>query len=134
MTYHHMGAQPVYAPNSSGGPVPDPSKELPTWQVEAAEIGRYANPRHAEDDDFVQPGALYREVMDDTDREHLATNIIAHASDGVSPEIQQRVVAYWTNVDAELGARVSAGLGRGNGAGTAAGRRSARSGAIPSGS
>jgi catalase len=134
MTYHHSGAQPVYAPNSYGGPVADPSKELPGWAVEAAEIGRYPNPTHAEDDDFVQPRNLYRKVMDDTDREHLATNIIAHASDGVTPEIQQRVVGYWTNVDADLGAKVAAGLGRGNGASAAEAGRSVRSDATHSGS
>jgi catalase len=129
MTYHHSGAQPVYAPNSYGGPVSDPSKELPGWAVEAAEIGRYPNLTHAEDDDFIQPRTLYREVMDDTDREHLATNIIAHASEGVTREVQQRVVGYWTNVDADLGAKVAAGLGHGNGSAGAEAGRSAASGA-----
>jgi catalase len=80
--------------------------------VEAAEIGRYAYEKHADDDDFVQPRALYRNVMDDTDREHLASNIVAHASAGVTPAIQARVIDYWTNVDPDLGARVAAGLGR----------------------
>jgi catalase len=116
MTYRHSGSQPVYAPNSYGGPVADPRAEPTTWQVEAGELGRYPNPAHPEDDDFVQPRALYRDVMTDTDREHLVMNIVAHASDGVTPEVQQRVVGYWTNVDPELGAKVAAGLGYGNGA------------------
>ena len=57
--------------------------------------------------------------MSETDREHLVTNIVAHASDGVSGEVQERVIGYWTNVDPGLGARVAAGLGQsdGNGAG-----------------
>jgi catalase len=117
MTYHHNGSQPVYSPNSYGGPQADPSKELPTWWVEAAEIGRYAYEKHADDDDFVQPRALYRDVMNDTDRDHLVTNIVAHASDNVSDDVQRRVIGYWTNVDADLGARVAAGLGHGNGTG-----------------
>jgi catalase len=112
MTYRHTGAQPVYTPNSYGGPEADPSKELPTWQVEAAELGRYAYEKHRDDDDAVQPGALYRDVMDDTDREHLVTNILAHAGDGVSAPMQDRVVAYWAKVDPDLGARIAAGLGR----------------------
>jgi catalase len=113
MTYRHAGSQPVYAPNSYGGPQADPGKELPTWWVEAAELGRYAYELHAEDDDFGQPGALYRDVMNDTDRDHLVTNIVGHASAGVSDDVQRRVVEYWTNVDPQLGARVAAGLGYG---------------------
>jgi catalase len=112
MTYRHAGDQPVYAPNSYGGPKADPSSEPPTWSVEAAELGRYVYERHADDDDFVQPRALYRDVMDKTDREHLAINIIAHASDGVSDEVQRRVVRYWADVDPELGARVAGGLSK----------------------
>ena len=54
------------------------------------------------------------------DREHLVTNIVAHASDGVSADVQARVITYWTNVDAELGSRVAAGLGYGNAATSAA--------------
>jgi catalase len=49
--------------------------------------------------------------MDDPDRDHLVANIVAHAGDGVTAEIQARVVEYWTNVAPELGARVAAGLG-----------------------
>jgi catalase len=112
MTYHHPGSAPHYWPNSYGGPEADPSKELPTWWVEAGELGRYEYEPHADDDDFVQPRALYRDVMNDTDREHLVTNIVAHASDAVSDRIQERVVEYWTNVDVNLGSRVAAGLGR----------------------
>jgi catalase len=111
MAYRHAGNQPVYAPNSHGGPRADPAQELPTWRVEAGELGRYAYLKHADDDDFGQPGALYRDVMDDTDRDHLATNIIAHASDGVSPHTLGRVVAYWTSVDPQLGERVARGVG-----------------------
>lgn len=53
--------------------------------------------------------------MSDTDRQHLVTNIVGHASDDVSQEMQLRVIAYWTNVDPQLGAQVAAGLGIGNG-------------------
>src|SRR3954453_9374789 len=112
MTYRDVGNQPVYAPNSYGGPVADPSTELPTWWVEAGEIGRYAYEKHRDDDDFVQPRALYRDVMSDTDRDHLVTNIVAHASAGGPEAPQDPLVAYWENVDADLGARIATGLGR----------------------
>jgi catalase len=114
MTYRHAGSQPTYAPNSYGGPRADPEKasEL-SWWVEAAEIGRYAYEKHRDDDDFVQPRALYRDVMTDTDREHLVTNIVAHAQDGVHPEIMPRVIKYWENVHPELGVQVSKQLNGG---------------------
>jgi catalase len=109
---HHAGAQPVYAPNSHGGPQTDPQRGADLgWSVEAGELGRYAYEKHAADDDFAQPGALYRNVMSDTDREHLVTNIVGHASDEVSHDMQLRVIAYWTNVDAQLGAQVAAAWG-----------------------
>ena len=112
MAFRHAGAAPVYAPNSYGGPRADPSREQPTWQVEAGELGRYAYARRADDDDFAQAGALVRDVLDDTGRDHLVANIVAHARDGVSDDVLRRVIAYWGNVDTGIGARVAAGLGR----------------------
>ena len=41
--------------------------------------------------------------MSDTDRDHLVDNIVGHASDEVTTEMQERVVAYWSSVDAEPG-------------------------------
>jgi catalase len=111
MAFTHSGSQPVYAPNSYGGPRAEPITERPTWWVEAAEIGRYAYEAHADDDDFVQARTLYRDVMDEPERDHLLTNITAHASDGVAPGVMRRVVEYWAAVDRELGAKVAVGLG-----------------------
>ena len=48
--------------------------------------------------------------MDDTDRDHLVANIVSHAGDGVSADVQVRVIAYWALVDGTLGERVAAGL------------------------
>ncbi|MDQ8043700.1 MAG: catalase, partial [Solirubrobacteraceae bacterium] len=112
MTFRHAGDQPVYAPNSHGGPKADPARGADIgWSVEGGEVGRYANAHHAEDDDFGQAGTLYRDVMDDTDRDHLVENIVGHASDEVRPETQLRVIAYWSAVDEGLGRRVAEGLG-----------------------
>jgi catalase len=49
--------------------------------------------------------------MDPTDRDDLVTNVVAHASAGVSAAVQARVIAYWASVDAGLARRVAAGLG-----------------------
>jgi catalase len=120
MTYRHAGAQPVYAPNSYGGPVADPARASEIgWNVEGAELARTAYEKHAEDDDFRQPGTLVREVMDDAKRATLVASIVGHASDQVTPEMQLRVIAYWTRVDEQIGRRVAEGLGRTNGSGPA---------------
>jgi catalase len=112
MTYHHADDQPVYAPNSHGGPQADTALGADlTWQIPGGELGRYAYDKHAEDDDFGQAGTLVREVMDDVDRDELVANVVGHASAGVSGDMQQRVVAYWSSVDPDIGAKVAAGLG-----------------------
>jgi catalase len=113
MTYVNKGAQPVYAPNSKGGPVADGENGADlSWEVEGGELGRYENPKHREDDDFGQAGTLVREVMDDAKRDALVENIVGHASAEVSGETQDRVVAYWSSVDQEIGNRVARGLER----------------------
>ena len=112
MTVRNPGSQPVYAPNSYGGPQADPSKGGDLgWFVESGEIGRYAYERHADDDDFGQAGTLVRDVMTAEERTHLTANIVGHASDRVSADVQRRVVAYWQQVDEQLGTDVAAGLG-----------------------
>jgi catalase len=109
MTYRHAGSQPTYAPNSFGGPVADPDRASELgWQVEAGEIGRYAYEKHADDDDFVQPRALYRDVMTDTDRDHLISNIVSHVKAGGQPDlVVPRVIEYWRSVHPDLGAQVA---------------------------
>ncbi len=74
MRYQHSGDQPVYAPNSYGGPAADPDRYSdPSWLVEAGDIMRSAYRPHAQDDDFVQVRHFYRKALSVTDREHLAT-------------------------------------------------------------
>ena len=113
MRFHHDGSQPVYAPNSYGGPRADAQRyHDPSWFVETAEIMRTAYMAHKDDDDFIQPGTLYREVLSPTDRDHLVDNLVWHLSQGVEPFIQERAVNdYLAKVDADLGARVARGLG-----------------------
>lgn len=65
-----------------------------------------------DDDDFGQPGTLVREVISQTDRDNLVTNILGHAGDpDVTDEMKPRIAQYWTNVDQDVGAAVAAGLG-----------------------
>jgi catalase len=113
MRYHHSGNQPVYAPNSYGGPKADAQRYRdPNWFVETAEITRTAYQAHKDDNDFIQPGTLYRQVLDDAARDRLAGNIVWHLSQGVERFIQERAVNdYWAKVDPDLGTRVAHDLG-----------------------
>ncbi|MEW2356560.1 catalase [Spirillospora sp. NPDC029432] len=111
MTYRNP-TDPVYAPNSVGGPVADP--EL--WKGEsydvAGEIVRSAYTLHREDDDYVQPRALWEKVLSDTDRDHLVHNVLLHATaPEVTAEMKPRIAEYWRNVHKDLGDRIAQGLG-----------------------
>jgi catalase len=111
MRHEFAVGQPNYAPNSYGGPAADPARAgEPSWWADAAELVHAAYEPHAEDDDFGQAGTLWREVMDDVDREHLVDNIVDHLSQDVSPPVLKRAIEYWTLVDADLGARVASGM------------------------
>ena len=59
------GGGPNYYPNSFGGPAPDPTASEPPFEV-TGPAGRYAFT--FPNDDFVQPGDLYRKVMTEPDR------------------------------------------------------------------
>jgi catalase len=111
MRYRHDGAQPVYAPNSFGGPAADPERYGDAgWDVNG-EIARSAATLHRDDDDFGQAGTLYRNVLSPADRDHLVANLVGHLRGGVSAAIVERALAYWRSVDPGLGDRIAAGLG-----------------------
>ena len=97
---------PVYFPNSKGGPRAYPEQYAPpTWHADG-DIVRTAFETHAEDDDFGQAGALVRDVMDDAARDRLVGNIVAQLLNGVTEPVLQRTFGYLRQVDKELGDRV----------------------------
>ncbi|MGI5165971.1 catalase [Spirillospora sp. CA-253888] len=111
MTFRNP-ADPVYAPNTVGGPAADPSLWTGEHYGVAGEIVRSAYQLHREDDDFTQPRALWEKVLSDTDRDHMVANITGHASaPEVTGDMKKRVVEYWRNVHKDLGDRVAKGLG-----------------------
>ena len=104
---------PVYAPNSYGGPKADPSRtdEAGLWYADG-DMVREAYTLRSDDDDFGQAGTLVREVMDDAARERLVGNVVGHLSAGVSAPVLERALAYWRNVDQDLGDRIAKGVQR----------------------
>jgi catalase len=110
MRYENPG-DPVYAPNSFGGPAAGPEMfgPDPSWHV-TGEILRSAYTLHKEDDDFGQANAMVNEAMDQAARQRLVSNVVGHASQDVTEPVLSRVVAYWRNIDKVVGDQVAAGL------------------------
>jgi catalase len=101
------GSGPNYWPNSAGGPAPDPDSLEPPFDVSGqAARQAYAHPN----DDFVQAGNLYRDVMKDEDRDHLIANIAGHLK-GAQKRIQLRQTALFYKADPDYGSRVAKELG-----------------------
>ena len=101
---------PVYAPNSKGGPAATFSGQPePQWAADG-EIIRSAYVDHPEDDDWSQAGTLVREVLDDAARDRLADNVVGHLLNGVSEPVLARAFDYWSRVDTDLGAKIKKGV------------------------
>ncbi|MGB6039875.1 MAG: catalase [Gordonia sp. (in: high G+C Gram-positive bacteria)] len=106
---HQNPGDPVYVPNSKGGPHADPAVagEPAGWQS-GGEMVREAYSLHEQDDDWGQAGTLVRDVLDDAGRQRLADNIAGHLLAGVTEPVLARAFDYWKHVDAELGTKVEA--------------------------
>nr|WP_163503777.1 catalase [Halomonas socia] len=104
----HNVSDPVYAPNSKGGPHADSERypEDTTWAADG-ELMRAAYTLRKDDDDFSQANTLINEVMDDAQRERLVNNASGHLKDGVSPEVLERAIQYWRNIDQDIGDRIA---------------------------
>jgi catalase len=101
---------PVYAPNSFGGPTADAAAAGEgSWESDG-DLVRSAATLHSEDSDFGQAGTLYREVFDAAAKERFLETITGGISGVTRPEIVERAIWYWTQVDAELGAALRANL------------------------
>ncbi len=104
-------SDPVYAPNSKGGPEADGERypEIATWEA-AGEFVRAAYTLREDDDDWGQAGALVREVMDDEQRDLLVSNVVGHLKNGVSEPVLNRALEYWRNIDKKTGDRIAKGM------------------------
>ena len=107
-------SDPVYAPNSYGGPAADPSltDDAGLWYADG-DMVRKAYTLREDDDDWGQAGTLVRDVLDDAERDRLVSNIVGHLKGGVSEKVLKRAFEYWRNVDETLGKRVEKGVREG---------------------
>ncbi|RUO25306.1 catalase [Aliidiomarina minuta] len=108
-------ADPVYAPNSKGGPQADPNRypNAETWST-SGEMVRQAYTLRRDDDDYSQPRALIRQVMNDDERERLVNNVAGHLKAGVSGPVLERAFKYWRNIDKDIGDRIARAVSSGS--------------------
>ncbi|MBX7220704.1 MAG: catalase [Blastocatellia bacterium] len=99
------GGTPNYEPNSYDGIGESPEHTEHRLPLAGA-AGRYA-PSH--DDDFEQPGALYR-VLSDEEKARLVENLTGHLKHA-ERSIQVRQVKQFYRADTDYGTRVAQGLG-----------------------
>jgi catalase len=106
---------PVYAPNSYGGPRADSNRAAEVrWHTDG-DMLRAAYTLRPQDDDWGQAGTLVCDVLDGAARERLVGNIVGHLLNGVSDPVLQRAFEYWRNVDKALGDQVEKGVRAGQG-------------------
>ena len=107
----NLATDPVYAPNSKGGPHADPQSypQNDVWSADG-EFVRAAYTKRRDDDDWGQAHTLVREVMDDAQRDRLVSNVVGHLKDGVTEPVLKRAFEYWRNIDKEVGDRIAKGF------------------------
>ena len=91
-----------YEPNQHDGPVADPSVQEPPLRIDP-EAFRY--PQEVSEVDFVQPRALYAEVMDQGERDRLHANMAA-AMAPCSDAVKERWYAVLARVHPDYAAGV----------------------------
>jgi len=103
-------SDPVYAPNSYGGPKADPERTdtAGLWYADGDMVRKAYTLRAEDNDDFGQAGTLVRRVLDDAARTRLMSNIVGHLKDGVSGPVLARALDYWRKVDEDLSSRIAA--------------------------
>ncbi|HVH07694.1 MAG TPA: catalase [Myxococcota bacterium] len=98
------GGTKNYEPNSFDGPR-QTGEPLYAGDVLEGVGGAHAPVRHAEDDDFVQAGLLYRVMAEDA-RARLVANIGGSLGQVRRDDIVERALGHFRKADPEYGARV----------------------------
>ncbi len=98
------GGTKNYEPNSFGGPA---QTDRPLWEPVAVtgHTGDHEAPRHAEDNDFVQAGNLYR-LMSEAEKERLVENLAGFIAQVSREDIAERAIENFRKADDDYGKRL----------------------------
>ncbi|RKN08968.1 catalase [Streptomyces radicis] len=102
------GGTKNYEPNSFGGPV---QTDRPLWEPVAVTgyTGDHVAPSHAEDNDFVQAGNLYR-LMSDDEKDRLIENLAGFIAQVSRDDIAERAIENFRKADEDYGKRLQAAV------------------------
>ena len=100
------GASPNYEPNSFGGPKEDAAYGEPPLKI-SGDARRYEQKRGV-DDDYIQPGNLYR-LMPADEQKRLIESLVGSLKKAPK-EIQKKMVAHFRKADQAYGEGVAKGL------------------------
>lgn len=107
------GSAPNYRPNSFDDIVADQSYKEDAVSLKACDLDWFES-KPGEDDPYIQPGILFREAMNESDRAALIDNI-TQSMLGIcgtkKTEIIMRQLCHFFRVDYELGKQLSLNLG-----------------------
>ncbi len=98
----NAGKAVVYEPNSFNGPKENAAFKEPPLKI-SGDADAYDQP--TSDDDFIQPGNLYRLLPDD-ERERLIQNLVSTLKN-VPKNIQDRMIGHFTKADKFWGERIA---------------------------
>lgn len=102
----NAGNAVVYEPNSFGGPTENPAFKEPPLKI-SGDADTYDQP--TTDDDFIQPGNLYR-LMPSDEQDRLIKNLV-NSLKTVPKFIQERMVKHFFKADQTWGEKVAKELG-----------------------
>ena len=101
------GASPNYEPNSFGGPKASRALAEPPLKI-SGDAARYEQERGV-DDDYIQPGNLYRLLPEDEQRRLIAN--IAGSLANAPREIQEIMVEHFRRADTSYGDGIAQAIG-----------------------
>lgn len=101
-TTNNFGGIPNYYPNSFEPVYFNPNAKLPDFKIDGV-VKRHV---YQEIDDYIQPGELYRRVLNDYERCELVNNISISLSQAIL-RIQYRMCANLYKIDEDFGTRVA---------------------------
>ena len=102
---HHQGGAPNYYPNSFKGPEECPGVKEPAFPVSGL-ADRYT-PEN--EDNFSQVTTFWKDVLNSYEKTRLVNNLVSSLKNA-STFIVERAVGNFTQVDQELGRRLTEGL------------------------